>query len=483
MNKKFSTLAVSLLLTSAFSVNAQVQGNGYGTNHTATPSGPVGGETAYRTQLTLSDAFDKFGDNEGNVDEYNKWTVNKIESEKWYQLQVGTDDEVLVQLRDYTTGELYLKVVPQSSLTTLEEAEGNPTLTSSLWKIEVQDKGGYQRGKTYVFTNKETGYMLSYNCPDRTVDPQAAVKLNSKDEVTDGNIDAEKSIIKSDISAWQWYSDDDISGTGESFGAVKLYAYIHEGQEVMGLARNNDDEIVSVKIAKEKVTDRMANIDFLALTIRDAGVRVLTAEDINSMIDADGSWMNAAGREKRDRVFFKSAPEVVNDLFTGSYKAHNTNIEAFKNESYESGTYAGYSIVLQKANDKFFMVDEDMTYENEQEPTLHGGLQVHDKDFAGGLEALLDGDMTALKARYYWKISYYPTPDSLVLEPLNASFIGAEDKKTGKKWAATVMPLSFSGLLLSIFIIRLMPLQLMFSVKPLLRQAFRLTKALISLLH
>ena len=106
MNKKFSTLAVSLLLTSAFSVNAQVQGNGYGTNHTATPSGPVGGETAYRTQLTLSDAFDKFGDNEGNVDEYNKWTVNKIESEKWYQLQVGTDDEVLVQLRDYTTGEL-----------------------------------------------------------------------------------------------------------------------------------------------------------------------------------------------------------------------------------------------------------------------------------------------------------------------------------------------------------------------------------------
>ena len=99
MNKKFSTLAVSLLLTSAFSVNAQVQGIGYGTVHTATPSGPVGGETAYRTQLTLSDVFDKFGTDDTNVDEYNKWTVNKIESEKWYQLQVGEEDEVLVQLR------------------------------------------------------------------------------------------------------------------------------------------------------------------------------------------------------------------------------------------------------------------------------------------------------------------------------------------------------------------------------------------------
>ena len=148
MNKKFSTLAVSLLLTSAFSVNAQVQGIGYGTVHTATPSGPVGGETAYRTQLTLSDVFDKFGTDDTNVDEYNKWTVNKIESEKWYQLQVGEEDEVLVQLRDYTTGELYLKVVPQKSLTTGKKPEGNPTLTSSLWKIEVQDKGGYQRGKT-----------------------------------------------------------------------------------------------------------------------------------------------------------------------------------------------------------------------------------------------------------------------------------------------------------------------------------------------
>ena len=437
MNKKFSTLAVSLLLTSAFSVNAQVQGIGYDTNHTATPSGPVGGETAYRTQLTLSDVFDKFGSDDTNVDEYNKWTVNKIESEKWYQLQVGEKDEVLVQLRDYTTGELYLKVVSQNKLTTGKKPEGNPTLTSSLWKIEVQDKGGYQRGKTYVFTNKETGYMLSYNCPDRTVDPQAAVKLNDKSDVTGGKIDKEKSIIKSDISAWQWYSDDDISKTGESFGAVKLYAYIHEGQEVMGLVRNDNDEIVSVKIAKDKVTDRMANIDFLALTIRDAGVRVLTAEDINSMIDADGSWMNAADREKRDRVFFKSAPAVVNDLFTGSYKAHNTTIEAFKSKNYATEKYAGYSIVLQKADDKFFMVDEDLTYEDVQEPTLHGGLQVHDKNFTGGLNALLGGNMTALKARYYWKISYYPTPDSLVLEPLNASFIGAEDKKADKKWADT----------------------------------------------
>ena len=124
-------------------------------------------------------------------------------------------------------------------------------------------------------------------------------------------------------------------------------------------------------------------------------------------------------------------------MFTGSYKAHNTTIEAFKSKNYATEKYAGYSIVLQKADDKFFMVDEDMTYENVQNRHCMVDCKFMIKNFTGGLNALLGGNMTALKARYYWKISYYPTPDSLVLEPLNASFIGAEDKKADKKWADT----------------------------------------------
>ena len=40
----------------------------------------------------------------------------------------------------------------------------------------------------------------------------------------------------------------------------------------------------------------------------------------------------------------------------------------------------------------------------------------------------------ALMARYHWRVSYYPSEDSLVFEPLNASQLGYEDVENGLLW-------------------------------------------------
>ena len=49
-------------------------------------------------------------------------------------------------------------------------------------------------------------------------------------------------------------------------------------------------------------------------------------------------------------------------------------------------------------------------------------------------------DAAAITARYFFKITYFPTQDSLVVEPLNASAISDNDYETGRPWR-----LSYAG--------------------------------------
>ena len=138
MNKKFSTLVASLLFTSAFSAGAQVVDPTY--------TGATGHETAYRTQVTQADMFDAEA-YYNNMRTFNDYRVSEIKEGEWYQLEVGSpvatdvnDSKVLVQLRNYETGELYLKAVDQKYLKTyaaLSQKDQNPSLNSSLWKIKV----------------------------------------------------------------------------------------------------------------------------------------------------------------------------------------------------------------------------------------------------------------------------------------------------------------------------------------------------------
>ena len=406
MNKKFSTLMACAFMASAFSLGAQT--------HALTAQG----EIPYRTQAVLSEQFDAC-----------LTGVKAINPDYYYQLQVnangsvvteGQNDldpaKVLVQVRDYATGNLTLKVMD------IEKAP----LTGSLWRIEVKDKG--LRGKEYVFVNRETGYTINYDCLD-------AVTLTT---VNQSVADEDATIIKDDNNRWEWYSDDVQPAI---FGPKKVWSYTHEGNVVMGLMTNTDNDVVAVKINKDLLIDEMANINFLTLTVRTAGAKVLTADDINTMIDAEGSWQN---RDSKNEALFNAmglmgTPAAIanEDLVTGAYQAKEVAdvypTYATWAEVQPNGNFYGYNILLnKKTTNKYLMVATDETHESIQNPGLHGGLKVKDTPLARvNAEEACD----ALLARYIWKATYYATNDSLVLEPLNASVITTELKQQGKTWS------------------------------------------------
>ena len=457
MNKKIFTLfAAAAVLGIGSNAYAQQKHAGDGLDPKA--------EIPYRTQSTMPDVFDVT---------HNHYGVNRIESTKWYQLEVtdaanqvpgggvpaATNTKVLVQVRDYNTGELTLKAVSQTALTAGTTAnQGNglaaieePSLNSSLWKIEVVSRtsGSY----LYQFTNKETGYQLSYNCAD-------AVKLDVLGDLTAGsqvNIPAipapVATINKSDISAWRWYTAD-VNGTGD-FDEAKLYTFNHEEgaeERVLGLAINATSEVVLVDIPASQVTGTgnamVANYNILNFTIRNAGARVLSADDINSMIDADNSWANRANSALTAQ-FKEVAGYTNNDFFTTQYKAHETVDATYQNLSV--GSYAGYSIALEalktdgSGSDKYLMVATDSTYDYEKLPSNFGGLVIENAEYLTGAapgtptNPASVASVDALVARYLWKVTYYPTSDSLAFEPLNASIVSDKDKQDKVLWKNTAL--------------------------------------------
>ena len=500
MNKKFSTLMAAALLVGSFSASAQVLvGAKYDVKHSA--NGPVRSETAYRTQLTAADGFDVETADLSKFN-YNDYRVNKIEAGKWYQLEVNqpkhtpaTDKFVLVQVRNYETGELSLKIVKQSRLkaisttTTEERTKGTPSLNSSLWRIDVT--ATTDGSDIYKFTNKETGFTLSYNCAEATVIKEKS-ELDPDSKYT-GTIKSGSNINKSDISEWRWYTKAKTTDP-EGFKTMKLYVYNHEKKQIIGLAQKGDDVISVIADADlaggTEETQIARDYNILSLTVRNAGVRVLSAADINSMIDADGSWMNAAHYAKRDSAYFKNGLKdkdgneikINNDLFNAGYMAREVS-----NTSYALGAnndYAGYNIYLAKQYkdvkgtlyNKYLAVMPNERYEDSPSTGNYRGLVVKDDFFGRVLEAgktsakiepigvindkgeyvgsygdkvgsydkknrdkALSPDVTvdAFTARYLWKVSYYPTVDSLVFEPLNASIVGTQDYNNGKTWEKT----------------------------------------------
>ena len=503
MNKKFSTLMALALLAGSFSANAQVVGDKYGVSHSL--NGPVNGETAFRTQLTTADAFDRESADLTKFN-YNDYRVNKIEAGKWYQLEVTTptfdgssEQYVLAQVRNYETGELSLKVVKQSQLTsisgtpTTDRMTGNPSLNSSLWRIDVTTTT--DGSDIYKFTNKETGFTLSYNCAEATK-ITAKSELTNNSELSGVTANAGSEINKSDIAEWRWYTKAKTSDP-DGFGAMKLYVYNHDRNQIIGLAQDGDN-VVSV-IADAALaggstgTQIATDYNILSLTVRNAGVRVLSAADINSMIDADGSWMNKAHYAERDSAFFKNGLtdkdgkeiKINNDLFKAGYKAHEVKYQGLqinKDLGQTTSPYAGYYIYLAKQYadvngtlyNKYLTVMPNDRYENAPSTGNHRGLVVKDEFFgfvknagtanaeieynglidnAGKYVGNYDGndrdgaftnkDLTtgvdAFTARYLWKVSYYPTVDSLVFEPLNASIVGTQDINDGNKWEQTAL--------------------------------------------
>ena len=492
MNKKVLTLCAGFLLAGSLTANAQYC--------------PEDGEVAYRTRSVKAAMLDK-----GFQD------VTKINSEYYYQLQVQTDDnttKVLTVERDYSTGKLYLT----SRL--VEDA----TLTHSLWKITTVPS--LVHGQAYSFENKETGYKL-------TMDHTNALQLNGNKKLaaSAGNDNWEylkDGLLDGCNDQWELYTTNaglDPSDKGYS----PVYSYFHnKADSVIFLAKegiqapaeldfeskiaeekrvgvndplfNKSNVIVTLKESKDKAGDYIKNVADLALKVRPviAGAKVLNADEINTMIDADGSflsfvepdplnptrtpniaeyskWADAiegekAGKSTKFMVRKPGSKELVQlavNPLAGEFVAEKSPYyDQLKRENYGNGSnhqvsatsnnaYAGYDILLREKTAfkdgyfKYLMVSEKMydgaetgVYQGQQVTTeiyshIKGdGVNYNEHERIYSKTAVKTADFKAndkivdpLEARYHWKVTYYPSNDSVVFEPLNASRFSATEYK------------------------------------------------------
>ena len=500
MNKKVLTLCAGVLLASSLDVVAQYS--------------PA--QINYRSRLVKSAKLDATFS-----------VVNKINQEYYYQLQVNpvslglpeTDGGtyVLVAERDYSTGKIYL---------TAQEIS-KATLTHSLWKIKVTDRSA--NGRVYKYVNKETGFELAFdhtNALQRVGGNYVIPTDADKDYETDtykknaanyGWTYENKGLTDGCIDNWAWYTTED-NGKAE-LPYKKVYSYFHNetdsvmalravralgsganadpsqaipeatydvGSLVDRLSENGLDAtdnggwaVIAVKDSKGKAQDFLGTIGS-ALEIKPvvAGAKVLNAAEINSMVDADNSWLtftphireydywsDAANESKRlgkwakftvlDPDNKKELNLLGNPFALGNFVAESIDAYNLHRNQYDAtntligngnNKYAGYDILLRKEKATEGVYDYLYVHEHVYEPKTatdnHDGLKVALQPYAFLTNAEGGGDRKylkqatqtnskaypdALEARYHWKVTYYASNDSLVLEPLNASRMNTQE--------------------------------------------------------
>ena len=528
MNKKFSTLMALALLAGSFPVAAQYC--------------PQDGEVPYRTRLVKS----------AKLDNYFK-DVYEINENYWYQLQVDPrtletkngkvfsnakeDSEnwkeyVLTVERDYSTGKLYLTARPSTEA----------VLTHSLWQIK--SSGRDIDGKTMTFVNRETGFELTYdhyNALTRKGDDgfQNLDENNSLQWYKGNNYntrdygwDFEKDGLQDGCNfGWELYTN---KSSKDAFDFAPVYSYFHAEDSVVylrSLPKEYADEVYSASstrlhrnisaaidvngtdkfaiiAAKESEREAMDYIKDLtsteALRVRPvvAGAKVLNAAEINTMIDADGSYLsfpgwiqnyedwndavenNKVGKNTKFTVYKPGTEEpltLASNPFEHTFKAVQAAEEAGLARDYEvtpgaSGAYDGYDVLFETkdpirtvGNDKEYgyLYVSEYAYEGQAFQGIYNGLEVKVAPYSWLEKADMDitkklvsnpkhvelkynpdaqyaattaySKYDALQARYHWKVTYYATNDSVVFEPLNASRMSQTDATLGKKFEETAL--------------------------------------------
>ena len=518
MNKKVLTLCAGFLLAGSLTAVAQYC--------------PTNGEVNYRTRMVKAAELDAtFKD------------VNAINQNYWYQLEVdpetldggATDDTYVLSVeRDYSTGKLYLTAKKVT----------DAVLTHTLWQIKVTDQT--PGGRYYTYVNKETGFELSFdhmNALQRrkgvyegsTTDGDYYIPSGPEDAKYDlsaanyGWTFEKDALIGGCVSNWELYTTD---SQNSLLDYTPVYAYFHNGTDSVialrsvpnswstspditdGVTRakvygdgsiaarlgegdgidgtlENGFAIIPVKDSKENTAHLLAKAN-MALRIKPvvAGAKVLNAAEINTMIDADGSfltfgqngslnianydeWNDAAditprvGKETKftvckpgtkDAITFASNPF---DYTFEAVQSADDDLRRTANPSSLDGAYAGYDVLFRtttpilSANngDKQygFLFVSEYPYEGQAFQGIYNGLEVkvapyaHLKNVDGVLTKVTELDETtnsdskddALEARYHWKVTYYATNDSVVFEPLNASRMSQSDMTLGKTFEET----------------------------------------------
>ena len=466
MNKKVLTLSAALLLAGSLTAVAQTVNSD--------------GEITYRSRVVKSATLD-----EAISD------VTTINPDYYYQLEVSdTEDELVEGLvlsadRDYATGKVYLTV----------KSKTDAVLSHTLWQIKVTDTSA--NGRVYTYVNKETGYELAYD-HTKALDYwkyAAQMEEGTEPDLKElGSLFKDAAELSGCISHWGWYTTDEDS---KKLDYKNVYSYFHnEADSVMILAPvpydvanklglgklfaslAQDEEksylVFPVKLPKDKPLPDLDNGKTLPLSIRPvaAGAKVLTADEINSMIDANGSslsfkngienyknWEDAKSKKEGKAKFTVCKPGTNEPMtfaenanpFVNEFKAYTSSdatLDPFYKEV-DGGEYAGYNILLgvprasEKDTTKYLYVSE-YPYEGAVSQHIYNALKVTvepyrdntGKAYADYKDTPLD-PVDATGARYHWKVTYYATQDSVVFEPLNASRMSSVDQQAGKRaWEA-----------------------------------------------
>lgn len=424
MNKKFSTL-MALAFAVVGTVSAQVNWYETGTY-----------QANYRTfqtesaaELTSNKALQASLDvaaNPGVVTgalttggDFSKF-INYIDATKWYQLELAVDGApieyggtkaVLVQERDYKTGKVYLRALLKNSATTAAK------LNASLWQIKYSKPDGVSGGY-FTYVNKETGLELTF---DHSV-------INN-DEVSE---------LRDEVKDWSWYT---INKSVNNFDFQTVYSYLHNqaADQVMYLTKasgaTNYTEVanelkdngfrlsatagwlIQAKVAN--TVDAGASLEAVA----DEAIQLrpvvampffMNAQEFNTRMDADDKANGKSFKFNLSKTLIGQDP-----LVAPTFKAENVTAGA---------GYEGYTLRFNNGSDEYLMVAMER-YQEDIQPSLSPAVKL----------AIAEYDNTSefIEARYIWRATYYPTNDSLVLEPKNAAVQTDAEWSAGTAWTAS----------------------------------------------
>ncbi len=377
MNKKFSTLLVGALLTS--SVGA------FATSTIRT----VGHNIDLRPNETMSVAPTK--------------TITKFEN-KLYQLSDGNGN-VLVQERNLTTGELTMKLV----------AAADAPINASLWTITAIEDA--RSGYIFNYVNKETNMPLS-------IDVAKTLKATAVQATAD-LASANASVVEGCLENWAWYTTDDNGTT--AFPVSKVYSYF-TADSIAVLQKKDDGTIVTVKYSKAVAGTNASSVtDAITIQPVEAAAIVLTANDLNRKVDFKYELADAAaamGVVASDTFSIASstvpttASEFLNNKFmaeaVGTDITNATGYTADKLGITATNKMEDY-VYLKTTDNKYLYVSENFYPSSSK--FLKLALSTGKLATAPAVTGMTDATW---KARSAFKVTYYPSVDSLVFEPLNA---------------------------------------------------------------
>ncbi len=461
MNKKFSTLmALALVAGSVSAQNWKDQTN-------ATVQG------AYRTFETKS-APSNHTDNDAiaattAAGEYTlatagAWTKNvySIDRNLYYQLEVKNDDtaypDVLVQERDYETGEIYLRTVKKDKA----------PLNASLWRIEYSKPDGVSGGY-FTYLNKETGLALTFD--------HSVIKNDSVSELRAG------------IAEWSWYTVN--ASNNAVLGFQKVYSYLHNqsDNQVMYLSyevagdkskygtatalndrleypgnkgyaypdgNRSEWKLVKAKVANTADAGHDLNnlTDVLEMKPVIAAPFFMTAEQFNTRMDADNklnadTFLFKMNKDLQGAGVFlnqyftaeENALRLTDNLLNGSENVYTLDANGIAFTKSTEGSLNPlankFNLNFKTAAGTYLLADTARYQDDTHKPSVSPAVMF-------GLKTPKTNDNTFMKARYYFRATYFPTNDSIVIEPLNAAVQADFEYDADMAWSESAATTSFA---------------------------------------